>query len=43
MLQSNRAPYIYEDQFYNEGGQVTKLPIYGVAGLECLQNKNKEE
>ena len=26
------APYnIYEDQFYQEGGQVTKLPIYGVA------------
>tara|TARA_B100000035_G_scaffold192613_1_gene164412 strand:- start:4862 stop:7648 length:2787 start_codon:yes stop_codon:yes gene_type:complete len=26
------APYnIYEDQFYHEGGQVTKLPIYGVA------------
>ena len=26
------APYnIYEDQFYQEGGQVTKLPIYGIA------------
>ena len=28
------APYnIFEDQFYQEGGQVTKLPIYGIARL----------
>ena len=34
------APYnIYEDQFYNEGGQVTKLPIYGIARLGVYYKK----
>lgn len=34
------APYnIYEDQFYQEGGQVTKLPIYGIARLGVYYKK----
>jgi hypothetical protein len=34
------APYnIFEDQFYQEGGQVTKLPIYGIARLGIFYRK----
>ena len=34
------APYnIFEDQFYQEGGQVTKLPIYGIARLGVFYRK----
>ena len=34
------APYnIFEDQFYKEGGQVTKLPIYGIARLGVFYRK----
>ena len=34
------APYnIYEDQFYQEGGQVTKLPIYGLARIGVFYRK----
>ena len=34
------APYnIFEDQFYQDGGQVTKLPIYGVARLGVFYRK----
>ena len=34
------APYnIFEDQFYQEGGQVTKLPIYGIARLGFFYRK----
>ena len=34
------APYnIFEDQFYKEGGQVTKLPVYGIARLGVYYRK----
>ena len=34
------APYnIFEDQFYQQGGQVTKLPIYGIARLGIFYRK----
>ena len=34
------APYnIFEDQFYQEGGQVTKLPVYGIARLGVYYRK----
>lgn len=34
------APYnIFEDQFYQEGGQVTKLPIYALARLGVFYRK----
>ena len=34
------APYnIYEDQFYQEGGQVTKLPRYAIARVGVYFNK----
>ena len=34
------APYnIFEDQFYQQGGQVTKLPIYGIARLGVFYRK----
>ena len=38
------APYnIFEDQFYQEGGQVTKLPIYGIARLGVFYSKKINE
>ena len=34
------APYnIYEEQFYEEGGQVTKLPSYGIGRVGVYFNK----
>ena len=38
------APYnIFEDQFYQEGGQVTKLPIYGIARLGVFYRKKIDD
>ena len=34
------APYnIFEDQFYQDGGQITKLPIYGIARIGVFYSR----